>query len=64
LRYLTLDELSETVMVLPATFERQDYAFALPLESPLRKSMNQALLERLSGEEWERMRREYLGSAR
>ncbi|WP_419191019.1 transporter substrate-binding domain-containing protein [Saltatorellus ferox] len=62
LRYLTLEGFEDEVEVLPATFERQDYAFALPLESPLRKRLNRALLERLSGEDWLAMKQKYLGS--
>lgn len=36
--------------LLPVTFERQDYALALPLQSPLRKSINIALLEFIQSE--------------
>ncbi len=61
LRYLTLKELDGVIDVLPATFERQDYAFALPLQSPLRKRINQALLEQLKRPEWHDSKHLYLG---
>lgn len=38
--------------LLPVTFQRQDYALALPLQSPLRKRINIALLEYIQSEEW------------
>lgn len=61
LRYLTLKEMKGVLEVLPATFERQDYAFALPLQSELRKPINQALLEELSGTSWHDSKQRYLG---
>lgn len=64
LRYLTHERPKGDVDVLETTFERQDYAFALPLESPLRKEINRALLERLSGGEWLKVREKYLGAVR
>ena len=62
LRYITFTELDGVVEVLPATFERQDYAFALPLQSPLRKPINQALLEQLNSEDWQTNKKLYLGA--
>jgi len=62
LRYLALTAFTETVTVLPVTFERQDYAIALPLESPLRKAVNTALLERVSSEDWPDVLYRYLGA--
>lgn len=63
LRYLALTSFDETVSVLPVTFERQDYAIALPLESPLRKDVNRALLTRVSAEEWSEILFRYLGAS-
>lgn len=51
------------VHVLPGTFERQDYAIALPLDSELRKEVNPVLIERTKGDEWERLLTRYLGAA-
>ncbi len=38
--------------MLPGTFESWDYAFVLPLESPLRKRINIAILENLRTDQW------------
>lgn len=62
LRHLALTTFAETVSVLPITFERQDYAIALPLDSQLRKSINRALLERVSSEDWPDVLYKYLGA--
>ena len=64
LRYLAQGEFVESVRVLPVTFERQDYAFALPLNSERRKGINQAVLRHIRGEEWEDTLFDYLGSSR
>lgn len=61
LNYLALTQFDGQVSVLPVTFERQDYAFALPLNSPLRKAVNKALLERVSSEEWADLLYKYMG---
>jgi ABC-type amino acid transport substrate-binding protein len=37
---------------LPLILERQDYAIALPANSPLREALNRALLERLGSPDW------------
>ena len=37
---------------LPLILQRQDYAIALPANSPLREDLNLALLERIGGLEW------------
>lgn len=63
LRYLANQRFQGSVRVLPVTFERQDYAFALPLGSELRKPLNQALLERIGSQEWEDTKFEYLGGS-
>ena len=63
LRYLARGTFAGRVNVLPVTFERQDYAFALPLESPLRKRINQSLLEHVKSEEWSYVIRRYLGES-
>jgi ABC-type amino acid transport substrate-binding protein len=38
---------------LPTEFERQDYAFALPPDSPIREAVNQAILRIIASPEWE-----------
>lgn len=62
LRYLVLREPGAGLLVLPGTFERQDYAFALPPGSPRRERMNQTLLEILDAPRWQEILRRYLGS--
>ncbi|TWT99970.1 Cyclic nucleotide-gated potassium channel [Botrimarina colliarenosi] len=52
LRYEVHNRFEEEVVVLPAEFERQDYAFALPPNSPLRETVNQALLRTTSDADW------------
>lgn len=47
--------------VLPHSFQRQDYGISLPAGSPLRQSINVALLERITSEEWAIVRERYLG---
>jgi hypothetical protein len=42
----------------------EDYAFALPLNSGLRKNINESLLRYIDTEEWPTMLREYLGQER
>jgi len=40
------------LLVLPGSFERQDYGFALPGGSALREPLNRALLQELRGPTW------------
>ena len=47
--------------VLPATFERQDYAIAMPTDSPLRERINRAVLRVISKRSWEETLAEYVG---
>ena len=47
--------------VLPNTFQRQDYAIAMPSGSPLRERVNRALLRVISGHAWEETLAKYLG---
>ncbi len=61
LRYAAHQNYSGSIRVLPATFERQDYAFALPANSALRERVNQVLLRRLEHPQWEDVLAGYLG---
>lgn len=47
--------------VLPLTLERQDYAFALPTGSPLRKPLNESLLAQIGAPGWRGRVSLYLG---
>jgi polar amino acid transport system substrate-binding protein len=61
LRYLTTKEFSGSVQVLENTFTRQDYAFALPSNSPHRETLNLAMLEVIGTDAWQDLLRTYLG---
>lgn len=61
LRYETHQAFSEDLYVLPVTFERQDYAFALPSNSPIRERINQVLLRKIGSPEWDEVLTSYLG---
>lgn len=43
---LVAGDYGERVVLLPGTFQRQDYAFALPTGSPLREPINRILARR------------------
>lgn len=61
LRYEAHQHFSGEVHVLPATFERQNYAFALPTDSPLRERINRVLLRKIGSPEWKGVLADYLG---
>jgi ABC-type amino acid transport substrate-binding protein len=62
LRFLAKKNRYKKVTVLHPTFERQDYAFGLPAASPLRESINHALIERLSSDWWKETLQIYIGN--
>jgi ABC-type amino acid transport substrate-binding protein len=61
LRYEVANRFHGRLQVLGSSFMREDYAFALPLDSPLRRNINESLLRYIDTEEWRTMLREYLG---
>lgn len=61
LKYQTYQKYSGEVFVLPTTFERQNYAFALPSESPLREPFNRVLLRQTSSPSWDEVLATYFG---
>lgn len=61
LLYLSHHEYPKRTDVLSDTFERQDYAIAVAQDSPLRASLNLALLRIIAGDDWQRVLRRYLG---
>ncbi|MEI7839421.1 MAG: transporter substrate-binding domain-containing protein [Methylococcaceae bacterium] len=63
LQYLVNTEFNGVLRVLPVTFEKQNYAIALPLNSPMRKQINHALLNKLSQPNWQSILYRYLGDA-
>jgi len=50
------------VQVLSTTLARQDYGFALPINSPLLRSIDIALLEEISSPTWSSLEHHYLGN--
>jgi len=60
LKYLVA-ALDGQVQVLPVILERQNYGFALPLNSPLLRPVDVALLDETSGSAWQTIKRRYLG---
>ena len=60
LRYQVLQD-HPRASVLNATFERQDYAIAMPSGSPLREKVNQAVLRVIGKRSWEDTVTDYLG---
>ena len=61
LRYQAYQKYTGEVFVLKNTFERQNYAFALPTDSPLRESVNRVLLRKTSSPSWDEVLATYFG---
>jgi polar amino acid transport system substrate-binding protein len=61
IRYFAQTQFEDRVEVLPVTFERQDYGFALPEDSELREPINRVLLRIVRGEDWSETLERYLG---
>lgn len=62
LLYLSHQEYPKRTDVLPDTFERQDYAIAVPQDSPLRGPLNLALLRVIADDDWQTVLTRYLGN--
>lgn len=60
MRYKVKQQYSGSVSVLDKTFERQDYAFALPANSALREPINREILEIIRSDEWRQLVNRYL----
>lgn len=61
MQYLAKGKLDGQVMVLPGTFEQQDYALAFPEGSPLREPMNRELIAIKRSDKWKQLVYDYLG---
>lgn len=61
LRYHVNRQFKGELAVLPSTFLRQDYGFAMPGGSPLRERVNRAVLEEIKSGSWEDILYRYLG---
>lgn len=64
LRYQAFQNYAGEVFILQNTFERQNYAFALPSNSPLREPINRVLLRKISSPSWDEVLRTYFGETR
>ncbi|MES1952996.1 transporter substrate-binding domain-containing protein [Salinisphaera hydrothermalis] len=62
LKYRLRNEFPGQMTVLAHTFERQDYAFALPQGSDLREPINRAILATLADSDWNRLVARFVGS--
>jgi len=51
-----------SIELVDTTFDPQDYGFALPNNSPLRKTLNVAILDTLRTDWWKQITFQYLGS--
>lgn len=61
MQYLAKSKLRGKVQVLPVTFERQDYGFALPNDSKLREEINRILLRKIGETSYKNIVKRYLG---
>lgn len=64
LKYQVYQKWSSKVQVLQVSFERQEYGFALPSESPLREPVNQVLLRQIASPSWDEVLATYFGESR
>ncbi len=61
LSYLVNNVIDADLRVLPGLFDPQNYAFALPTDSPLREEINRLILEQLGEPGWKDIQYRYLG---
>jgi ABC-type amino acid transport substrate-binding protein len=62
LAWIVRQRFSSSIELLDTTFEAQKYAFALPTNHPLIKSINITLLDAIQNDWWEETTFRYLGS--
>ena len=62
LYWLAENKYEDSIKVLDVRFHTQDYAIALPDNSPLRMPINRALLAIINSQEWRDSIRQYLGT--
>ncbi len=61
LQYLIKQSNSSHIHLVPGNIERQDYAFGLPTNSPIREAINTQLLVQIESENWTQIKEKYLG---
>jgi polar amino acid transport system substrate-binding protein len=62
LTWVVRQNFSSSVELLETTFEPQEYAFAVPIDSPLRKPVGVAILAAIHSDWWEQTTSRYLGA--
>jgi polar amino acid transport system substrate-binding protein len=62
LSWIVRQNFSSSIELLETTFEPQEYAFAVPINSPLRKSVGVAILAAIHSDWWEQTTSRYLGA--
>jgi polar amino acid transport system substrate-binding protein len=62
LAWIIRQHFSSSIQLIDTTFETQDYAFALPNNSPLEKALNVAILQAIQGDWWQPTVFRYIGS--
>jgi ABC-type amino acid transport substrate-binding protein len=62
LAWIVRQHFSSSIELIDTTFEAQKYAFALPINHPLRKSINITALDAIQSDWWENTVFRYLGS--
>lgn len=63
LQYLINRGDSNDIYLVPGNIERQDYAFGLPSNSPIREAINTQLLLQIESESWTQIKEKYLGDS-
>ena len=61
LRYMIKQKFQGKLEVLPNTYSQENYGIALANNSPLRKNINQVLLQTIRSQEWQKTLYRYLG---
>jgi polar amino acid transport system substrate-binding protein len=61
MRYIIKQKFQGKLEVLPNTYSQENYGIALVNNSPLRKSINQVLLQTIRSQEWQETLYRYLG---
>lgn len=61
LKYLAKEEFPGSIVVLPKTFARQDYAIAVPEGSPLRETLDRVLEKKIRSPQWQEVLNHFLG---
>lgn len=61
MQYIVKEKMEGAVVVLPGTFEQQDYALAFPQDSALREPFNRELIAIKRSDKWKQLVYDYLG---